>query len=184
MSSRIAPATPPYSEKIDAALAAVMPAGMEPLLLFRVLARNVRVCERFLAGGLLDKGSISLRERELVILRTTARCGSSYEWGVHVAGFARAAGFNEAAIDATVTGRADDPAWTHGEQLVIALVDALHDRAQVEESLWAALKEHYTDEQLIELVVLTGFYHTVSFATNTFRLPSEEGAPGFPGPRS
>ena len=38
-----------------------------------------------MAGSLLDRGSISMRNRELMILRICARCGAEYEWGVHVA---------------------------------------------------------------------------------------------------
>src|SRR5207245_4416886 len=58
-----------------------------PILLFRVVGRNPRVLSRLMAGGLLDRGSISMRQRELMILRTTAICGAEYEWGVHVAAY-------------------------------------------------------------------------------------------------
>src|ERR1700761_2434938 len=104
MKPRIATVDPPYTPEIKAALDRIMPAGVPPLVLFTTLARNPRVFERFMAGGLLDKGSISLREREIVIDRTTARCGSEYEWGVHVAIFAQPAGLSADEIDATVTG--------------------------------------------------------------------------------
>ncbi len=180
MTSRIEPAERPYTPAIEKALARLMPPGMEPLLLFRVLARNARVCERFMAGGLLDKGSITMRQREIVILRTTARCGSEYEWGVHTAAFAAHVKLDEAAQAATVHGSAEDPVWADEERVLIRLVDRLHETAQVDDALWADLKAHYTDEQIIELVILTGFYHTVSFATNAFRLETEPGAPAFP----
>ena len=91
MAARIAPETPPFSKDIADALARIMPPGVPPLVLFTTLARNPRVFQRIMAGGLLDRGSISLRERELVIDRTTARCGSEYEWGVHIAFFAERA---------------------------------------------------------------------------------------------
>src|ERR1700749_3045531 len=94
MKPRIATVDPPYTPEIQAALDRIMPAGVRPLGLFITLARNPRVFQRFMAGGLLDKGSITLREREIVIDRTTARCGSEYEWGVHVAIFANAAGLS------------------------------------------------------------------------------------------
>jgi hypothetical protein len=45
-----------------------------------------------MAGGLLDRGSIGLRDRAIVIDRACARCGSEYEWGVHVALFAARVG--------------------------------------------------------------------------------------------
>ena len=38
--------------------------------------------------------ALSLRHRELLILRTTARCGAEYEWGVHVQVFAAKAGLS------------------------------------------------------------------------------------------
>src|SRR5215475_3365302 len=82
---RIRAAEPPYSQAVAAAR--IMPKGVPPLVLFRTLAVNERVFLRLLAGSLLDKGSISLREREIVIDRTCVRCGSEYEWGVHVALF-------------------------------------------------------------------------------------------------
>ncbi|MFL6647240.1 MAG: hypothetical protein ACJ8KA_13575 [Sulfurifustis sp.] len=53
--------------------------------MFTTLARVPRIFERFRAGSLLDRGPLSLRQREIVINRTCARCGFSYEWGVHVA---------------------------------------------------------------------------------------------------
>ncbi|HXZ85313.1 MAG TPA: carboxymuconolactone decarboxylase family protein, partial [Myxococcota bacterium] len=98
---RLAPAAPPFGPELDAALAKLTPPGAEPLRLFRTLAHNPRVLARFLAGGLLDRGSIGLRERELAILRTCARCGSEYEWGVHVAVFAGRAGLSPEEVRAT-----------------------------------------------------------------------------------
>ncbi len=157
-----------------------MPLGVPPLILFTTLARNPRVFQRFMAGGLLDKGSITLREREIVVNRTTARCRSEYEWGVHIAFFAEASALTAAQIHATVHDDATDPAWTTREALLICLVDALHDTADIDDLLWAKLRAEYRDDQLIELVVLTGFYHMVSFITNGLRLPLESGAARFP----
>src|SRR5215831_9817505 len=106
---RIAPAEPPYSEHVAAAFARIMPAGIAPLALFRVLAVNERVFLRVMAGGLLDRGSITLREREIVIDRTCARCGSEYEWGVHVAFFGPRAGLTPQQLAATCAADPDDP---------------------------------------------------------------------------
>jgi alkylhydroperoxidase family enzyme len=177
---RIAPLEPPFPSDTQKAFDAIMPPGTPPLVLFTTLARNPRVFERFRAGSLLDKGSISLREREIVIDRTTARCGSEYEWGVHVAFFAERAELNSDQVRATAHGGADDTAWTLREALLIRLVDALHDDAQVDDELWTRLAAEFSDAQLLELVVLIGFYHTVSFVTNALRLPLESYAARFP----
>ena len=87
MAARLAPLAPPYEPDIQAAFERIMPPDVPPLALFRTVARNGRVFGRLMAGGLLDKGSLSLREREILIDRTSALCGAEYEWGVHVAFF-------------------------------------------------------------------------------------------------
>src|SRR5882724_12455350 len=102
MSARISPAEPPYAPDMEETLARLMPPGVAPLLLFRTMARDPRLFRRFMAGGLLDKGSLTLREREIAIDRTCARCGAEYEWGVHIAFFAERVGFGEAETRAIV----------------------------------------------------------------------------------
>ena len=177
MGQRIAAAEPPYADDVAEHLQKLMPPGMDPLNLFRVAAKNPRVLGRMRRGGLLDPGAITVRQREIMILRTTARCGSEYEWGVHVAFFGKKAGFSEAQIAATVRG---DAAWPAEDRLVLRLADALHDRAEVDDSLWAELTAHFDEAQLVELVFLAGLYHAVSFLTNAARLDLEPSAPRFP----
>ena len=180
MTTRISPAEPPFAPEIKDALERIMPPGVPPLVLFTTLARNPRVFARFMAGGLLDKGTISLREREVMIDRTTARCGSEYEWGVHAAFFAERAELSAAQIEATVLGDGNDPVWKLRDQLIVRLADELHETNRVSEALWSGLKAEFSDEQILELIVLAGFYHTVSYLTNALRLPLESYAARFP----
>ena len=122
---RIAPLEPPYEPEIQGQFDRIM-RGAPPLTLFRVIASNARAWEKFRAASLLDRGSLSLREREIVIDRTCALTGCEYEWGVHIATFAAAARLTEAQIHATVLGGADAPCWSESERALIAVVDALH----------------------------------------------------------
>ena len=108
--------------------------GAPPLMLFRVVAGHARAWEKFRAGSLLDRGPLSLREREIVIDRTCARTGCEYEWGVHVATFAAAAHLTDEQVRATVLGDADAPCWSQSEQALVAAVDALHARATLSEA--------------------------------------------------
>jgi alkylhydroperoxidase family enzyme len=179
MNGRISPVEPPFTPDIAKTIDAVM-RGAPPLLLFTTLARNPRVFQRFMAGGLLDKGTITLREREIVIGRTTARCRSEYEWGVHVAIFSQTADLTSQQITAMAKGPADDPAWTPRESLILRLADSLHDTCTLDAPLWHQLEAEFSPEQLLELIVLAGFYHTVSFLTNALALPLEKGAARFP----
>ncbi len=179
---RIAPAQPPYDEDIQDRLERIMPKGVPPLLLFRTLARSPRIFERVMSGGFLDKGALSLRQREIVIDRTCARCGAEYEWGVHMAFFADKVDFGEAEISATVHGDASDPVWHEAEGLLIQLVDALHDNAHIDDDLWSALSAQYSHEQILELIALCGFYHMISFLVNGLGLPGEAYGRRFPKP--
>ena len=178
MQPRLAPLEPPYEPEVAETLARMMPPGVPPIALFRVLAHNPRILQRIKGGGLLDRGAISLREREIVILRTTARLGSEYEWGVHVAFFAAKAGFTPAQIAATTASRPE--LWSDAERLLIDLVDSLLDRADIADALWQRAAAQWSMPQLLEIVVLVGFYHTISFVTQAFRVPLEAEAPRFP----
>jgi alkylhydroperoxidase family enzyme len=178
-SPRITPIDPPYEPSIAETFARIMPPGRQPLKLFRTMARNPRILQRLFAGNLLDKGAIAIRDREIMILRTCIRCGSEYEWGVHVAFFAKHTGLSSAQI-ASMTG--NEPAsgiWPAREELLIRLADELHDTASVSDALWDRLTGHFTPEQMLELIALAGYYHTIAFITNAVRIEVEDYAPRF-----
>ena len=177
---RIAPLEPPYSASMEADFARVMPPGVPPLLLFRTIARNPRVLSRFMAGGLLDRGSLTLRERELAILRTCFRCGSEYEWGVHVAVFAAKAGLSDEEVRATCAPRPRADVFPPHDLAILRLCDALHDRADIDDALWGEIERELAPEQIVELLVLAGFYHSVSYVTNALRIEREPGTPHLP----
>jgi len=177
---RLAPLEPPYPDALAAELAAMMPPDVAPLRLFRTLAHNPRVLARIRGGNLLDRGSIERPDRELAILRTTARCGSEYEWGVHVAFFARRFGLSDATIAGTRQWRGDDPRWSAREGAIVRLVDALHERSRLDDGIWRELSALFAADQIVELLVLVGFYHTISFVTNGLAIELEEFGERFP----
>lgn len=158
----------------------VMPPGVPPLKLFTTLARVPRIWDRFRAGSLLDRGPVSLRHREIVIDRACARCGSRYEWGVHVALFARRVGLRDAALRALAHGDANDPVWSDEERLLVRMVDELHDSASLSDEIWSALRASFSLEQILELIALVGFYHSVAFFANALRLPAESWSAPYP----
>jgi alkylhydroperoxidase family enzyme len=177
--SRIAPLQPPYEPEIQGQFDRIM-RGAPPLMLFRVVGSSARAWVKFTAGGLLDRGPLSLREREIVIDRTCALTGCEYEWGVHVAAFAAAAHLTAEQVGATVLGRADAACWSAAEQALIATVDALHLRATLSGDEFRALSAHYDDAKIFEIMLLCGFYRTVSYLANGLDLPLEETAARFP----
>src|SRR5580700_7745036 len=180
MSARIEPAPPPYAPEVQAAFDRIMPPGVPPLALFTTLARDARLFERFRNGALLDKGHLTLRQREIVIDRVTALAGSEYEWGVHVAFFAKRVGLDAAMLDSLVNGAADDPCWSAEDRLLIRACDQLHAGADIDDALWAEVRVILSEMALVEVLMLAGFYRTVSYLTNALRLPLESYAARFP----
>jgi alkylhydroperoxidase family enzyme len=176
---RLAPLDPPYAPDIASQFDRIM-RGAPPLVLFRVMAGHARAWEKFRGGSLLDRGPLSLREREIVIDRTCARTGCEYEWGVHVATFAGAAHLTPDQVRATVHGNGSEPCWSKAEQSLISAVDALHDRATLSDTEFSGLSAHYDEAQILEIMLLCGFYRTVSYLANGLALPLEEKAARFP----
>ncbi len=176
---RIKATEAPYPDDVQKDFDTIMPPGMPPLNLFRTVAKNPRVLHRMITGGLLDRGSISIQDREIVILRTCGICGAEYEWGVHVAGFAAKAEINQNQIDNTHEKNIKPDLWSDKNLCILALVDQLHETQTCDDELWMRLKSFYQDDQLIELVMLTGLYHAVSFTVNSLKIENESFAPTF-----
>ncbi|MCU0447209.1 MAG: carboxymuconolactone decarboxylase family protein [Microscillaceae bacterium] len=180
MQPRIHPLEVAPDTEIGEELAKMMPPGIPPLYLFKTFAVNPRIMRKFQGGNLLDRGSLTLRQREIVIDRVTAQCGSEYEWGVHVAFFAEKVKLSQAQIQSLTFGDASDAVWEdESEKILIQLTDETLATKQISEELWAKVKQHFSDEQVLELLALIGYYHTISLITNGLRIELEKFAPRF-----
>lgn len=177
---RIAPPEPPYSFDIQEQFDKVMPPGVPPLLLFRTIATSSRAYGKLRGGSLLDRGLLTLREREIVIDRTCALNRCEYEWGVHVTFFQGPAKLTNEQVRATVLEESDAACWIAPEQALIAAVDALHHRATWNDAEFEALKAHYSNEKILEIIQLCGFYRTIAYFANGLKLPLEPKGARFP----
>jgi len=181
---RIAPLEPPYDPEIAAMLARWMPpdSGAEPLRLFRTLAVHPDLAARMrpLGAGILAHGTVEPQLREVMILRTCARCGAGYEWGVHVTAFAAAVGLSRQQIASTAGGDAGDRVWSPAARAVFRLADELHEGSGVSEELFAELRRHFSAAQILELVVTAGWYHTIAFVIAAARVAPEPWAERLP----
>jgi alkylhydroperoxidase family enzyme len=99
---------------------------------------------------------------------------------VHVATFAEAAHLTDEQVRATVLGDADAPCWSAAEQALITAVDALHRGATLSDAEYKALSAHYDEAKILEIILLCGFYRTVSYLANALALPLEANAARFP----
>jgi 4-carboxymuconolactone decarboxylase len=178
---RIAPLSPPYEPDTEAQLRKWMPPNspLEPLALFRTLYVHPELASRMrpLGAGILGHGLIEPHEREIVILRTCARSGAEYEWGVHAVAFGEAVGLTQQQIEATVTDQRD---WAANDRLLIAFADQLYDTDHIDDPLWDAMKAVWSEPQLLELIVTAGWYRTISYVLNGLRIEQEPWAARFP----
>src|SRR5665213_1302529 len=147
---RIEPLAPPYAHEVQQSFDAIMK-GAEPLVLFRTIAASERAWAKFRAGSLLDRGPLTLRDREIVIDRTTALANCEYEWGVHIAVYAERAKLTDEQISATRNASSDASCWSEAERALISAVDALHGRATLDQAEFDRLREHYDDAQIFEI---------------------------------
>jgi alkylhydroperoxidase family enzyme len=179
---RIAPLEPPYEPQVAETLGRMMPPDVEPLRLFRTVAHNPAVLDRFRTIGayILNFGRVDPLDREVLLHRTCARCGCEYEWGVHAVAFGRPLGMTEEQLRATVLDGSDAPVWSERQRLLVRLADELHDTATVSDALWAELAQLWDDSQLLELIATAGFYHLVSFTANAAGVEREQYAERFP----
>ena len=179
--SRITPLEAPFDPETDEVLASMMPPGAAPIALFRTFAHNLPMTTAMRGWGSYELSrelSISMRQRELVIDRVTARCGCEYEWGVHVAFFADRVGLTPPELASLTHGTPTDACWRDpAERALLRLVDSLHDTADVDDATWTDVKQHFDDRQLLDVLLLAGWYHAISFVANAARVQLEPGAP-------
>jgi alkylhydroperoxidase family enzyme len=108
------------------------------------------------------------RERELLIIRTAALCGSAYELEHHLALGAQA-GLTDRDLGALTDGT--EPAWSPRERLLVAAADELHAGHTITEATWQALAEVLTTEQLVELPMLVGHYILLAGTLRSLGVP-------------
>jgi 4-carboxymuconolactone decarboxylase len=64
--------------------------------------------------------------------------------------------------------------------LLIELADELYDTANVSDRLWAKLATRFGEEQLIELLVIAGWYRLLAYVINVAGVQREPWAARFP----
>jgi len=179
----LTPLEPPFSPEASDLLARMMPARMPipPLALFRVLAAHLPLATAMqgLGSYVLGKhAALPPRIRELVILRTCARCGCEYEWGVHATAFAGRVGLEPTQLGATVKGSSAD--FVGLDASIIEAVDQLHDHCAINPATFARCRSHLNETQLLELCTVTGWYHAIAFIAITSGIALEPWAARFP----
>ena len=150
-----------------------------PINIRGTLARSPELASAFskLAGPLVfGQRSLSRRDKELVILRVGWNSQSVYEFGQHTL-FGRAEGLTDQEI-AQLAGAPGE--WPPNDATLVAFVDELCENNDVTDQTWAALASRFTEADLVELLLLAGFYRMVSGLLNSVGVELESWTPGWP----
>jgi alkylhydroperoxidase family enzyme len=154
-----------------------------PIALFRIFARRPERAAGIQHWGryyLSRRTALSLRHRELVIDRTTARCGAEYEWGIHTTAFAEKVGLDTEQIHSILSGSPHDACWTEpADRAVLQAVDGLYDTGDLTDDQWEELIAAVDAEGAVDLLLVCGWYHAISFVARALRLPPEPGTATF-----
>ncbi|MEE4025494.1 hypothetical protein V1Y59_20590 [Gordonia sp. PKS22-38] len=177
---------PPLPPESAALLDKVVPPPHRPPLLYRAMAANPGVLRGYIEQpilglrGLLHTGQLSADERELCVLRVTAKCDAEHEWGVHVAYFGKTSGLTQSQIDATVLDTDPEPGWSTRQRAVLDIVDAVVDMRRLDAAELAAIDRTLTIETRTEIVAVASLYLGISATCRVLGIPPEPGAPRFP----
>ena len=167
-------------DELRTTLAGALTLDGRPLNIFGVLGHHPKLLKRFnlLGGFLLNKGLIPERERELVILRVGWNAQAVYEFGQHTV-IGKRCGLTDDEI-AALTKSPHDHDWSAEDLALIALADDLAADDCVSDGTWLALNARWSDAELVELLIVAGFYRLVSGFLNSAGVQLDDGVPGFP----
>lgn len=132
---------------------------------------HLGVGKQFLSGC-----DLTIRDRELAILRIGWLSQAPFEWGSHVV-IAKRNGISSEEIEWAIEG-STAAGWQPKERALVRAMEELHFDSMISDETWAVLSEHYNERELIEITVIAGQYKTVAYMQNSLRLPIPKGKQG------
>ena len=128
---------------------------------------HIEVAKKYLSDC-----EMSIRDRELAILRIGWLSQAPFEWGAHVK-IGKRNGITSEEIEWVIEGSSAE-GWNSHDRAIVRAMEELHFDSMISDDTWADLAEFFNDKKLIELVILAGQYKTVAYYQNALRLPLPE----------
>ncbi|MDE0062028.1 MAG: carboxymuconolactone decarboxylase family protein [Gammaproteobacteria bacterium] len=129
------------------------------------------------AVHILNANSLPDRAREVAIIRACARARGAYPYRQHV-GIGRSVGVAESEIAALSRLQ---PTGLGGEaRLLVDMVDGLYRDNNLDDSLWARAQVLFSNDQIMDVILICGFYGLISAVLNVARTSLEPGSDSLP----
>ncbi|MCX4831293.1 carboxymuconolactone decarboxylase family protein [Streptomyces sp. NBC_01016] len=166
MHEALAALTPPTPRHPVPEKGADRPKGLNAL---GVLARYPELTRAFnvFNGHLLFATTLTIRQRELLILRISALRDATYEWKQHTWIARHEADMTDDEIERVSAGP-DAAGWSDEERSLLRAVDELIGDARIADATWRRLAEALDERQLMDVVFSVGAYDTIAMAFRTF----------------
>jgi len=147
---------------------------------FRVMLHNSRAAGAVadLLRTLMFHNKLSARVRELVILRNGWRTRSEYEFCQHVR-VSRDLKMSDEEI-LGVRNPVNCRAYSETDRAVIKMADELLDNSEVSAETWSILRKAFSNEELVELLLVAGFWRMIAGYLKTAKVPLDAGVPSWP----
>lgn len=141
--------------------------------LFTTLGQHRPLLRAFLpySGYLLNRGTLTKQEKELVILRVGHLRNSQYELQQHRR-LARSRGVDNA-LQARIFAGPDAEGLTDRQRAMVRGVDEFVLNRDLSDQTWDELSKHLTTQQLIEFCALAGNYDAIAAILTTLRVPMD-----------
>ena len=170
-SVRLPPLDPDQYNDEQAELAGGRGSARGKLSIVRLLVQNPPLYREYFhfAMHLISANSLSTRDREIVILHTSATCRGKYDVAQHRV-IAQRAGLSVADIESAIKDGAE---LSEFERTLLRAVEELVKDHRISDATYAMLAARYTPQQLLDLVFTVGNYSLMCMATNTFDVQVE-----------
>ena len=129
------------------------------LNIFRMMAHaeSCMIPAMRLGGTILHRQQLSAVNRELLILQVAQLEHGAYEWRQHVP-IALGVGVTQAQIDALERGSFDNAAFDQAERALLAFGRQVVENVRVADPVFAAMRSHFADQEIVEAIIAIGFY--------------------------
>jgi 4-carboxymuconolactone decarboxylase len=144
---------------------------------YGMLIKSPELLKRYLlmTDYLRQKTSLPHRLNEMAILLEARLWDAQYEWWAHEP-LARKAGLSDAIIDDIRAGKRPTT-MQPDEAIVYEVVTELLNKRQLSDATFASAKQTLGEQQVIDLVAVTGFYVMVSTVIIGGQIEIPNGAP-------
>jgi alkylhydroperoxidase family enzyme len=126
-------------------------------------------------GHLLFATTLTLRQRELLVLRVATVRGSAYEWAQHAV-LAADVGLGDDEVARIISGP-DAAGWSALDAALLRAVDELLADADLSETTWAALTAELDTQQIMDVIFTVGAYDILAMTFRAFRVPLDDDLP-------